>query len=308
MAFVTNPNKLKTRFLVVKITLTQDKFIVNNEDVGNVLVLNENQDADNPSSFFTVNVSLNQLMTTNLSQTADVVIYGLGEDLINQLSTLGYVLDYNFNKIQIFAGYDQDVDNLIFSGYIIKSWAQLADPNRPLNLQCSTNYLMQLENPEATNPQGNTSVVKLFNSLADSAGFGLINNGVTGDIESPILVGSYPEQIKSLAKQTNTIFGINNNILSIAPAGQALSTNVYDLDYTSGMLGYPVIDQWGIRVRMRFNPLILLGQYVNVVSKVPKATGKWYIYSIASELNNRHESWFSELRLSNNQNFTQATG
>jgi hypothetical protein len=306
MAFVTDPTKLNTRYISVRITLSQADFIVNGEDKGSTLVINEpTKNYKNDNDYFTINARIIETLSNNLAQNADITIYGLSQELINQISTLGYVLNYNFNTIQIYAGYDASLSNLVYSGYIIKAWADYGDVNRPLNLQCTTNYLMQLDNPPATNPQGNVDIAQTFSSLADKMGFGFSNSGVSGQIDSPILSGSYPEQVKTLAKQTNTTFGISNNMLAIAPNGQGLHTAVYEIDNTTGLLGYPVIDQWGIRFRIRFNPLILLGQYVNVQSIVPKANGSWYIYSKVSELNNRHEAWYTELRVAANSNIIQ---
>ena len=300
--FLTNPDKLYTRYLKIEITLNQGSFGDYTGPVqaqNNTLVINDTAPvgAVNPVSL-NARVAINESLSQQMDQSADITIHGLDTSAITQISMVGqYSGNGKFanqlNIIRIYAGYDPANSQLIYTGQITQAYADFNDPNRPLHLNCTTNAMMQLANASATNPQGNVSVDQLFQTLASTLGLGYVSTGVGGSIKNPILTGSAIDQIKALAKATGTTPMLKNNILSVAPLGQPHSQLVIDLDYTTGLMGYPTVTKYGVAFKMRFNPLFQVGQYINLTSYVPKTTGTWWCYAANSVLDNNQEEWYT---------------
>lgn len=293
MAVVLNPSTLKVRQLQCRLTLQSGTF----EQGYNTKVVNN----------LTINALVNKSLTNNFTSSAEITIYGMNESDIAALSTLGYTpLVYELNKIELFAQYEGDTQSLCFSGYIIKAWCNFADPSRPMHFQCQVTYQDALNNINPINANGAISVPSLFQNLATTIKCSLQNNGVGGIINNPILTGSPIDQLKSLSKQTATNCLVDNGILKIAPKGFSLSNLILNINSESGLISYPTIDAWGVKFRMRYNPVLQIGQYIalQTIVPIPNSSGQWYVYDMQSSLNNRHENWFTDVKCSyNNQNF-----
>lgn len=293
MAIILDPTNLRVKQLQCKITLQSGTF---NQGFNTVIYDNS-----------TINAIVNKTLNNNFTNSAQITIYGMNKSDIAALSTLGYApLKYELNQIQLYAQYEGDASSLCFTGFIVKAWSDYSDPSRPMNFECQTTYQDAIQNSDPINLQGSTNIISLFSNLASKLSYSLQNNGVTGVINNPIFTGSYIDQIKSLSKQTNTNCLIDNNKIIIAPKGISLSNEIQNINSDSGLISYPTIDVWGVKFRIRYNPILQLGQYIALQTSVPlpKATGQWYVYDMQSSLNNRHENWYTDLRCSyNNVNF-----
>ncbi len=295
MAIISNPSSLKERQLQCKITLQSGTF---NQGF-NTKIINDS----------TINALINKTLNNNFTNSAQITIYGMNKSDIAALSTLGYIpLKYELNRIELYAQYKGDEPSLCFTGFIVKAWADFSDPSRPMHFECQTTYNAAIQNADPINIQGSASVTDLFSNLATKLSCSLENNGVSGVINNPIYTGSYIDQLKSLSKQTNTNCFIDNNKLNISPKGFSLNNLILNINSESGLISYPTIDAWGVKFRMRYNPVLQLGQYIALQTTVPlpKATGKWFVFDMQTSLNNRHENWYTDLRCSyNNVNFGQ---
>lgn len=291
MTFLANPAQLYTRQLQCKITLQSGEF---QQGVNTKLVDN-----------LTINVTITKSLNSNFTQQASVVIYGMNKSDIAALSTLGYIpLSYELNRIEIYAQYEGQAPALAYKGYITKAWAEFANPSRPMYFECQTTYQDAISNATNFSNQGSISAEDAFKLYASKLGYSFSNNGVTGQLNNLILTGSPIAQLQQLAKQTQTTCAIDNGILKIAPLGQAFSNEILNINSGSGLISYPVIDVWGIRFRMRYNPILQIGQYIKLQTTVPvpKSTGQWYVYHMDSSLNNRHENFYTDVRCSYNNN------
>jgi len=300
MSLVTNPTSLKTRYIKCIITLNNSTFTGSGSG-NNTIVINDQ--VANPNMIpFTITANINETLSQQMDNSVDITIFGLNSDIINQISTIGLVagsiINYQLNTIQLYAGYDNPPP-LIYTGQIIRAYADSNDPNRPLHLQSSFT-LANVYKVTALNLQGNIDIASVFQNLASSIGYGFANNGVTGKITNPVLIGSPLVQIRQLAIQTGIVPLFKNNVLYIAPLGDVHFNQILQLDATSGMIGYPIIDDIGIQVRMYFNPFFSVGQYVNVQSYIKKANGQWYSYSVNSDISNNYDQWTSSVRLALN--------
>lgn len=289
MAIISNPSALYNRQLQVKLILQSGTFNQGN----NVKLINN----------LTINATVSKTMNNNFTNTANLIIYGMNKSDIATLSTLGYIpLVYNANKIELYAQYEGQTPALCFSGYILRAYADFSDPNRPMFFECQATYQQAINNTLNYNINGTISITTAFSQLASNLGYSFTNNGVTGQLNNPILTGSGIAQLQQLAKQTQTNCVIDNNVCKIAPLGMALSNLILNINGNSGLISYPIIDSWGVRFRMRYNSQLSLGQYIalQTIVNIPKSTGQWFVYDMQSSLNNRHENWYTDVRCSYN--------
>lgn len=294
MTIVDDPKKLRVRQLQCKFILQSGEF----KQGYNTKIIDDN----------TINALVTKTMSNNFTNSADIIVYGMNDSNIAALSTLGFTPNiYELNHIELYAQYEDDSESLCFKGYIAKAWCDFSDPNRPMHFQCQETYLNSIENVDPINIKGSSDVIELFSNLASKLNLSLQNNGVSGIMNNPILTGSTIDQLKTLSKQTEVNCVVDNGKLKISPKGFSLTTEILNINSESGLLSYPTIDSYGVRFRIRYNPVLNIGQYIALQTKVkiPKATGKWFVYDMQSSLNNRHENWFTDLRCSyNNVDFS----
>lgn len=304
MAVILTPTSLQNRQLQCKITLQSGTF---NQGF-NTLTVND----------ATINAIVNTSMNNNFTNSSQITIYGMNKSDIAALSTLGFApLKYELNTIELYAQYENDPSSLCFTGFIVKAWADYSDPSRPMHFECQTTYQDAINNVDPINLKGSINITDLFSNLASKLGLSLQNNGVTGIINNPIFTGSVIDQLKNISKQTGINCVIDNNKLKIAPKTFSFSNEIVNINSDSGLLSYPTIDAWGVKFRIRYNPVLQIGQYVALQTSVPipnsqgqqirpplRGNGNWFVYDMQSSLNNRHENWYTDLRCSyNNQNF-----
>lgn len=214
--------------------------------------------------------------------TAEVILWGIGLDRIEQFTTLQFLplTVANYNKIKIYVD-----DGIVFAGDIIRAFGDFTQqPNIALRLSCITGAFGSLDNKPPLNIKGSASIESLFKQLANNMGFNFINYGVTGTIDNVNLVGSSYTKVQQLAKKTSVNIQIDDNVLSIFSNNFAGKPTLLNLSSGNGLLGYPTFSDRGINFYCEYNPLITLQAIVNVTSIVPKATGKWRVFSIKHTL------------------------
>lgn len=297
MAFINNPESLKVRQLQVEITLSSGDFNGN----GNTKIIDS----------LTVDALVKKTLNNNFTSNANITIFGMSNTDIAILTTTGYQpLIYEANRIKLYAQYEGEARALCFSGYIIKSYADYSNPSRPMYFECQASYQDAISTASHVNIEGAKNVTEIFGEIANNLGYGFTNNGVTGTINNCVLSGSPVDQLKQLAKKTQTNCIIDLNNVKIAPQGQSLNDLVLDVNSESGLIGYPTPDNWGVQFKMRYTPQLQIGQYIQLKTAVsiPKSNGQWFVYDMESSLNNRHENWFINVKCSYNSLIGGANG
>ena len=221
-----------------------------------------------------------------------VLIYGLNDTTIQQLSVLGIVFNsIQKNAIKISAGNPTAGFSAVFGGTI---WSAMADYNKapdvPFVVQAQSGYINQvIPIPASSFPQS-TDVATMMSGFAAQYPLGFENNGVTVQLPPSYFPGTLDQQIRRAAKAAN----INAEIvdggtkLAIWPVGGSRTslTSVPLISKTSGMIGYPVPSPNGyLIVRNLFNPQIAFGGTVQVQSDVvPQANRSWVVQKMDLEL------------------------
>jgi hypothetical protein len=175
-------------------------------------------------------------------------------------------------------------------------------PYANLRASAFTGNGMQMLPAAPTSYPGSASVGEIAAYLAGKMDFALENNGVTGNLANPYFPGTYMNQFRALCQHANLDFYFDGNAtLAICPKNSPrLNKPVPVLSPSSGLVGFPTIQRYGIHVDALFTPGITLGGTVQVAgSIVPSANGIWFAMKSEHVLESLEPggAWFSSLEL-----------
>jgi hypothetical protein len=248
--------------------------------------LASNTQTNQPNTFTQGGVSLGDTVTLSGSRTsvriqnsgaavdarAQVKIWGMNPNLMNQLATLGLVFNLvPKNQITISAGDSEAGQSAIFSGTI---WAAYGDyeaqPDVPFIFECLSGAADAAISVPPSSFQGSADVATMMSGFARQMNLGFENNGVTAQLTNAYFSGSAKVQAQKCADAAGISWGIfNGNTLAIWPKGGNRNTpNVPIISPMGGMIGYPAFTQQGIIVKTLFNPQIAFGGMVQVDSSL----------------------------------------
>lgn len=221
---------------------------------------------------------------------AQVSIYGMAESQMNQLSTLGMVLNLvPKNVLTVKAGDEAAGLTTVFRGTIVQAYSDMAAaPDVPFILDCQSGLAEATGNVIPTSYKGAVAVSTIMSGFARQMNVGFENNGVDVTLTNPYYRGSVDAQLKQCAREANINAEIvNGNVLAIWPRfGSRTSVTKVPLiaappDGT--MIQRPSFTQQGIMFRNLFNPEIAFGAQVEIRTRersLAKANGKWTIYKL----------------------------
>lgn len=221
---------------------------------------------------------------------ASVSIFGMAESQMNQLSTLGMVLNLvPKNVLTVKAGDDAIGLTTVFRGTIVQAYADMASaPDVPFILECQSGLAEATGNVVPTSYRGAVSVATIMSGFARQMNVGFENNGVDVTLNNPYYRGSVDAQLKQCARDANiNAEVVNGNVLAIWPRfGSRTSVTKVPLIAAppdGAMIGRPSFTQQGVMVRNLFNPEIAFGAKVEIRTReqaLAKANGQWTIYKL----------------------------
>jgi len=217
-------------------------------------------------------------------------IYGMTASDMNAVTTTKWDPSFAKNTVQVYA-VDGTQETLVFQGNIVNAWGIYAGmPEVYLMVEAQNNYLGQITSPSPTRTTLTTvtTIATVMQQLATSLGVNFENNGVTGTVRTgQSLSGSYVDQVRTMAQTYNFsyFFDPTSNTLAITPLNNPRPTQSVPLvSAQTGLIGYPIFNGYGVQFDTLFNPAILFGGTVEVVSSIPKANGTWMVVQMAHQL------------------------
>jgi hypothetical protein len=224
------------------------------------------------------------------NSSAQVSIYGMTESVMNQLSTLGMVLNLvPKNVLTVKAGDDQVGLTTVFRGTIVSAYADMAAaPDVPFILDCQSGLAEATSNVPPTSYKGSVPVSTIMSGFARQMNVGFENNGVDTVLINPYYRGSLDQQRQQCARDAGiNAEVVNGNVLAIWPRfGSRTSLSKIPLIAAppdGAMIGRPSFTQQGILVRNLFNPEIAFGGKVEIRTReraLSKANGQWTVYKL----------------------------
>lgn len=290
-------NDLSVRYITIELTLDTGSFPGTNGSNTKIITCNSTQD--------TITAEIEIINTIGFQQgTANVVIYGLINDDINAFTraNLQFPDQLLANNITIYAGYSIDNNGLppfVYSGQILTAGPDYNNPSRPFKISSMIGILGMNQLVPTINPKGQISINQLFQTILAPSGLTYVPNNVASDVyvSNPIFTGSYQQQLQEACQHYGYSYRQIGDNVYVSPTGTPLVNDIYILNANNGMLGYPILEQFGLSVRMRFNPVIKFGQSITVQSYLPIANANWYINGLQHSLQNKGRKFETVLKL-----------
>lgn len=234
-----------------------------------------------------------------MAGTLRAAIYGVAQSDMNSITTLMWgPRQVKPNTIEVYA-IDGAQETLVFQGNIVQAWGNYqSQPDVFLQIQAQSGYFEQLIPAAPNSFKGTIDGAVLMGQIVKKMGFVFENNGVNFPLSNPYLSNTLLEQVKSLARMMNCDLYIDNNVIAITPSTQPRNTAILEVSPQSGLNGYPTFDGVGVNFQMYFNPGLVFGGAINVVSSIPRASGKWVVASVSHKLESEKPGgvWLSTVR------------
>lgn len=188
-------------------------------------------------------------------------------------------------------------DGTLMSGFIDTS----AMPEVSFNVTGFAGGLAKVKPAAPNSYPGSVDVATAIGGLAQQAGFAFVNNGVTAKLRDQYVYGTLIDQITRLAEAAGIQMAVEVGLIAIWPNGAARDAQIVQVSPASGMVGYPVFDDFGITVKTEFDPSHAFGRRAAVTSSIPKASGTWNCYGVRHEISTfaTNGPWFTTLKLGN---------
>ena len=212
---------------------------------------------------------------------ANVTIYGLPLDIMEQLSTLSMKPNYYAkNVIRIMAGMTQ-----VFCGTITKASADFSGaPEVKLSIESQTAFFGSITAQSDSVVNGSQSAASFIEQQVKKAGFSFKNEGVTGQVQNSVYQGSPIEQARQCAREIGAELVLDDDKAVLIGNGASRKGHAPLLKKDTGLIGYPKLTQKGVDVTCIYNPALQFAGAFKLESIVPKASGEWRITKLTHTL------------------------
>lgn len=220
---------------------------------------------------------------------AQVLMYGLSESIMNQLSTLGMVFNsIQRNSITVSVGDQENGLTPVFSGTIGNAFGDFnRAPKVPFRFECQTGLIDAVTPVPASSYPGATDVAEVMAGFARQMNLGFENNGVTVQLPPSYFPGTLMSQLRRCAQAAHINAEIvdGGSKLAIWPIGGSRTSlaggPVPMISPKTGMIGYPSFAPNGyLIVNALFNPQVAFGGTVQIESMLPQASKSWVVQKL----------------------------
>lgn len=217
--------------------------------------------------------------------TAKINLYGLRQEDLEALTFLNFrTLQVNYNKIAVFAGDEATGMSLAYSGEIINSAPNYnSAPDVYLDIDALSGYYSGMLAVPPYTFKGSIPASTILSDLCKQMGYTFINEGCTKAVLNPYLKGSPIQKIIQLAKDYKLDLTLSDETVRLRKDEGTRKVRAVLAD-NSSLIGYPEFSSNGIRCRSEFLPQLEIGDWVEVQSIVPKASGIWSVISTHSSI------------------------
>lgn len=219
-------------------------------------------------------------------------IFGVNANDMNTLtSTLWDTPVAQENSIQVFA-VDGQQSTLVYNGVILNCWGiYVSMPEVYLMIEAQIGYAQLVQSAQPISVASDTTVATIMQQLAGIMGFQFENNGVNQSVAKGSYFGNTAmEQARSMMQHYKFwmyIDSTNPNTMAIAPYGTARKVAAPLISAQTGLIGYPLFNSTGVNFETLFNPGIVFGGPIQMVSSIPKANGPWTVVSMSHQLSSQ---------------------
>jgi hypothetical protein len=226
-------------------------------------------------------------------------IYGVKQSDMNSITTLQWKPRSLIpNTVEVYA-IDGAQETLVFTGNIVNAWGNYQGmPEVFLQIQAQSAYFAQLTPVAPRSYKGQIDVASIMAQIARTMGFTFENNGVNVQLSDMYLANTGLEQAKTLARAAGIDLYVDDGILAITPPNTPRKGLIPEISKETGLLGYPTFDGVGVNFQILFNPSVVFGGSIKLVTDIVQAAGQWVVTSVAHRLEAEKPggAWFSTIR------------
>lgn len=226
-------------------------------------------------------------------------IYGVKQADMNSATTLQWKPNlYTPNTVEVYA-IDGDVETLVFAGNIVNAWGDYQSiPDVHFHIQAQAAYFDQLRSVKPLSIKGGIDVAVVMERIAKDMGLAFENNNVHVFLSDVYVASSLTEQAKELAHACNFALYIDDKVLAITNRYEPRKGSIPQVSPQSGLVGYPTFDGIGVSFQTLFNPSIIFGGLVELVTDLPQAAGQWIVVSMSYRLESEKPggAWVANIR------------
>ena len=224
-------------------------------------------------------VNISQAGFPSLDQ-AKISIFGINQEDLESLTFLSFkTLYYTRNEIEVYAGDDEGM-SLVFQGDIINSKPDYnSAPDVPLVIDAISGYYQGLSAVPPYTFKGSIPTSNIIEELCQQMGYTFVNEGETKKAVNPYLKGSPIQKIMQLAKSYNLDVNLTGKTVTLRKS-DGNRRLIASINKDSGLIGYPEFTNMGLKLNCEFMPELKIGDEIEVKSIVPKASGRWRIFSL----------------------------
>ena len=237
-----------------------------------------------------MSASINRAGGLAMSQ-LDLRVYGLELSVMNKLTILGKPLvDNRHNTVIASAGEEGGPLSVVFAGTIIEAWVDAkGSPQVAFLVTASDGAMFAMKPAVPVSFKGSVDAATVASYIAETAGMGFENNGVSVQLSDPYLPNTGLEQLQTLGRAGNfnvlvETRGPSSSTVVIWPYGKSRPGTVPEISPETGLIGYPMRTQNGIELVTLFNPAIVFGGDLTVKSDITPANGRWNVNQISHDL------------------------
>lgn len=234
---------------------------------------------------------------------AKIKIYGLPLETMMKVLRVKWNTEQAMqNMVQIEAG-DRNHLSVIFTGNITFAYPDFVTaPDVCLNIESHTAVLWQLKPAEPVSHEGETDVATVIKQLTEKMGRKFENNGVNVKISNAYLDGTELAKIQKIAAHADIDVYVDNDTIAIAPKGKPRETEIPVLKPSTGLIGYPIPDLQGVKIRCLYDTALKFGGLIEIAeSQIEQCNGRWRVFGMMLDLESQVPSgkWFAEIKASN---------
>jgi hypothetical protein len=249
-----------------------------------------------------------QVLSTGLEtgMVCTLRIEGMPPTLVNRLSAAQVgVVAQGRNSVTVMAGEAEAARPVIFSGGIVEAFVEYeTTPDAVFVVQAHSIALPAALPVSPTSFGRDASVATIMAAIAAKAGLGFVNNGVQTVLRGGVYYkGAATEQIDACARAGGVSYHIGMGRLCIWPFSmEAAREAAVPVSVATGLIGYPAYSQYGVGLRMLFNPGIGFRDTISLQSAGSSAqgvalpaTGLWVVQSVQHRLQSGRTQgpWFT---------------
>jgi hypothetical protein len=145
----------------------------------------------------------------------------------------------------------------------------------------------------SVNYPGATSLSSVSKSIANQTGLALTMQATDVIISNYAYSGALIKQVGHLESIGGINVFVDDNNIVVTNFGTGLTGLVRMLNADSGMIGIPVLDQNGLKVKFLLDNTTRLGGILDVTSTIyPAINGRYIIYKLGFDIANRDTPFY----------------